>query len=119
MLYAGAFDLESMRVSVEPYMGCSPQTCPDAYAKGSNPALHHRLKAPLLIVHGTADNDVPFRESEKLVQSLDSAGKAYEFVPIAGGTHSLGGAAVGRMEAAFFRKHLADRPISAESPGGR
>lgn len=104
---AGAFELATMRVSAEPYMGCGLRECAAAYRAGSNFALLERLHAPLQIMHGTADDDVPIEESLRLVDALKRLGKPYEFLPLEGATHALG--AEPRVDAAhieFFRKHL-------------
>ena len=45
------------------------------------------LGAPLLILHGTADDNVHFTESLRLVNALFAAGKKFELVPLAGQTH--------------------------------
>ena len=106
---AGAFELATMRVPAEPAMGCGPDTCADAYAAGSNLALIDRLHAPLLILHGTADDDVPIEESRQLVRALERAGKPYEFVEMPGVTHAMWGRPdVEQARTAFFRKHLLD-----------
>jgi dipeptidyl aminopeptidase/acylaminoacyl peptidase len=104
---AGAFELPTMRVAAEPYMGCAPKDCADAYAAGSNLALVGRLQAPLLILHGTADDDVPIEESRQLVRALEQAGKPHEFVAFEGGNHAMWDRAdVDAARIAFFRKHL-------------
>jgi len=43
---------------------------------------------PTLIVHGTADQTVPFSQSEALAARLKSAGIEHELMPIAGGAHT-------------------------------
>jgi len=105
---AGAFELSTMRVSAEPFMGCGPQDCAAAYRAGSNFALIHRIKAPLLLVHGTADDDVPIEESMRFVEALKRAGKPHEFVAMDGVTHAMWEQpTVDAARIAFFRKHLA------------
>lgn len=105
---AGAFEPSTMRVSVEPFMGCGPLDCPAAYRAGSNLARVNRIQAPLLIMHGTADDDVPIEESLRLVEALRHAGKPHEFVALEGATHAMGEQpAVNAARIAFFKKHLA------------
>lgn len=69
---------------------------------------------PLLIVHGTADDNVYFFNSLKLVSALDAAGRPYRFMPLSGITHQLADPAlherVWRQAAEFFRTELAPRP---------
>jgi dipeptidyl-peptidase-4 len=68
------------------------------------------LSRPLLILHGTADDNVYFRHSLKLVDALFRHGKAFEIVPLSGLTHMVPDPVV--MEqlhariAGFFKKHL-------------
>ncbi|MET0807242.1 MAG: prolyl oligopeptidase family serine peptidase, partial [Pseudoxanthomonas sp.] len=115
---AGGFELATMRVSAEPYMGCASDKCTDAYAAGSNLALIGRLQAPLLILHGTADDDVPIEESRQLMRALDDAGKPYEFVALEGVTHLVGDhPEVVRARIAFFRKHLIEMNGHAADSG--
>jgi dipeptidyl-peptidase-4 len=51
-----------------------------AYAKG--------LVSPLLIVHGTADDNVHFSHALTLAAALFDAGKDFELLPLSGETHS-------------------------------
>lgn len=117
LFYAGAFEMSRMRVSAEPFMGCSKQECPLSYARASNIALIDRLKAPLLILHGTADNDVPIGESRNLVAALDRSGKPYEFVEVPGWNHFVSAwPEFGPRAMAFFKKHLGG-PEEQARPG--
>lgn len=86
---SGATDVSSMRVSAESFMGCLPADCPTAYKSGDNLSQIDKLKAPLLIIHGTVDDDVPIGESFKLVDALQQAGKDYEFIPLSGLSHNV------------------------------
>ena len=65
---------------------------------------------PLLIIHGTADDNVYFLHALKMTDALFRAGKKFEFLPLAGFTHMVADPAVTiRREtriAAFFREHL-------------
>ncbi|WP_213434615.1 MULTISPECIES: prolyl oligopeptidase family serine peptidase [Lysobacteraceae] len=106
---AGAFELSTMRVAAEPYMGCAPDDCADAYAAGSNLALVERLQAPLLILHGTADDDVLIEESRQLVSALERAGKPHTFVALDGATHAMWEEPqADEARIAFFRQHLVE-----------
>jgi dipeptidyl-peptidase-4 len=51
-----------------------------AYAKG--------LASPLLVVHGTADDNVHFSHALTLATALFDAGKSFELLPLAGETHA-------------------------------
>ena len=48
-----------------------------------------KLSRPLLIIHGTADDNVYFRHSLKLIDAFEKAGRPFEFLPIAGSTHMV------------------------------
>ena len=66
-----------------------PETNPEGYEATS--ALTHvdRLSRPLLIIHGTADDNVYFMHSLKLADALFRAGKPFEFLPLTGFTHMV------------------------------
>ena len=116
VLFAGAFEMSTMRVSAEPFMGCSRMECPQAYEKASNLAIIDRLKTPLLLLHGTADNDVPIAETLNLVAALKRHGKPYEFTPVDGGNHVLlNWPGFTPRAKAFFTRHLGGPEMRAES----
>jgi acetyl esterase/lipase len=46
---------------------------------------------PTVLVHGTADTDVPFEQSQIMVREFEKHGVRYEFLPVQGGEHGLGG----------------------------
>ena len=48
-----------------------------------------KLSRPLLLIHGTADDNVYFRHSFKLMDALEKAGRPFQFMPIAGSTHMV------------------------------
>lgn len=104
---AGAVDLSQFRVWIEPYMGCLPADCPDAYTKAANTTLIPKLAAHLSINQGTADRDVPFAEAMKLVQALESSGKDFSLTVYPGATHivmTAPGWAPGMVK--FFKRYL-------------
>jgi dipeptidyl-peptidase-4 len=72
----------------ERYLGL-PDDNPDGYRAAS--ALTHAagLSRPLLLIHGTADDNVYFSHSLKLARSLFTAGRPFEFLPLAGFTHMV------------------------------
>ena len=85
---ATALDPKDFRIAIEPFMGCLPQVCPEIYAKSAISNKLNQLKAPLMIVHGTFDDDVPIEDSYKLVDLLDQIDyKNYEFNIYDGDTH--------------------------------
>ncbi|MCI0536604.1 MAG: prolyl oligopeptidase family serine peptidase, partial [Verrucomicrobiales bacterium] len=46
-----------------------------------------RLERPLLLIHGTSDDNVYFRHSLKLAETLFRAGKNFEMLPLSSSTH--------------------------------
>jgi dipeptidyl-peptidase-4 len=65
---------------------------------------------PLFIAHGTADDNVYFMHSLKLVDALTRAERPFEFVPLAGVTHQLADPALAEAfwsrATDFLRDHL-------------
>jgi len=72
----------------ERYMGL-PDDNPGGYQAASVLTYADRLERPLLLVHGTADDNVYFLHSMKLCEALFRAGKPFEFLPLAGFTHMV------------------------------
>lgn len=107
---APAVDPLGMRVAVEPYMGCLPKDCPEAYKKGANTAIIKDLNQPLLIVHGTADDDVPLAEAMKLNKALvESGNRNYELMLLPNVDHIvMRHPAWAPATLGFFVKHLKD-----------
>lgn len=108
VLAAPGVDLIDFRVAIEPYMGCLPQECPEAYQAGANTPQLDRLAGPVLIMHGTADDDVPVGETFELVAALEAAGKPYELRIFPGLDHRVQRArGYGRHLHRFFSEALA------------
>ena len=93
----------------ERYLGL-PDADAAAYKEASLLTYAADLKRPLLLVHGTADDNVYFRHTLKLTNALFRAGKDFDLLPLAGMTHMTPDPVV--MErlyeriAGHFRKHL-------------
>lgn len=91
-------------------------------AKQASPITHvSKDDPPFLIVHGTADNTVPFEQAEMFYEALRKAEVDVTLVKILGGGHGIGGDEVLQRVKAFFEKHLrgqdvkvSDEPIKAE-----
>jgi dipeptidyl-peptidase-4 len=70
------------------------------------------LTVPLLIIHGTADDNVYFMHSLKMTEALFRAGKRFDFLPLAGFTHMVPDPEVTvRLESrivTFFKEHLGE-----------
>jgi dipeptidyl-peptidase 4 len=87
---------------------------PDANRGGyerSSPLFYaHSLARPLLLIHGTADDNVYFSHSCKLASALTRAGRSFEFLPLPGVTHQVGDPLlrqrVAERTATFLLSHL-------------
>ena len=76
-----------------------------------------RLRRPLLIVHGTVDDNVYFVHSMKLCGALFRAGKPFEFLPLAGFTHMVPDPLVTRRLYGRIEGFLAANVAGAGEPG--
>ena len=96
-----------------------PETDAEAYKEASLLTYAADLKRPLLLVHGTADDNVYFRHTLKLTNALFRAGKDFDLLPLAGMTHMTPDPVV--MErlyeriAGHFQKHLG-KPETRKEP---
>lgn len=93
----------------ERYLGIPPADAA-AYEDASLLPLAKGLRQPLLLIHGTADDNVYFRHTLKLADALFREGKEFELLPLSGLTHLVPDPVVmqrlyGRF-ATFFRRHL-------------
>lgn len=75
----------------ERYLGVPPQDSA-AYEKSSVLAKAATLARPLLVIHGTADDNVYFVHSLKLADALNRANRSWEFLPLPGQTHVVSAA---------------------------
>ncbi len=72
----------------ERYMNL-PDENPKGYANASVLTWAPQLERPLLIIHGTADDNVYFMHSAKIADALFRAGKAFDFLPLSQFTHMV------------------------------
>lgn len=97
----------------ERYLGL-PEEDPQAYEASSVLTYARDLKRPLLLVHGTADDNVYFLNSLKISDALFRAGISHEFRPLAGQTHMVADPTFSRQVNVtivdFFVRHLGQRP---------
>jgi dipeptidyl-peptidase 4 len=93
----------------ERYLGL-PKENPQGYKESNLLTYAADLKRPLLLIHGTADDNVFFLHSLKLSDALFRAGKDHEILPLSGLTHMVSDPVVRqRLEervVRFFQKHL-------------
>lgn len=105
----------------ERYLGM-PNENKDGYDRSSLLTYAKDLRRPLLILHGTADDNVLFVHSLKLSNALFRAGKPHELIPLPGLTHMVPDPIVtermwGRI-VSFFSSALSNAPGAATSPSG-
>jgi dipeptidyl-peptidase 4 len=72
----------------ERYLGVPP-AADAAYAKSSLLTYVPQAKRPLLLIHGTADDNVYFTHTLKLSDALFKAGKPHSVLPLANFTHMV------------------------------
>lgn len=99
----------------ERYMGL-PDENRSGYEAANVVTYCKDLSVPLLIIHGTADDNVYFLHSLKMTEALFRAGKKFEFLPLAGFTHMVPDPDVTvRLQtriAAFFKQHLGAHAVN-------
>lgn len=95
----------------ERYMGL-PEQNQAGYDAASALTYAKDLRVPLLLVHGTADDNVYMINSLRMADALFRAGRPFEFLPLSGFTHAVGEpAAVVRLQSrtvGFFKEHLGE-----------
>ncbi|MFO0966469.1 MAG: DPP IV N-terminal domain-containing protein [Gemmataceae bacterium] len=72
----------------ERYLGIPP-AADKVYEANSLLAFAKDLKRPLLLIHGTADDNVYFRHTLKLANALLRHGRDFELLPMPGFTHMV------------------------------
>lgn len=68
-------------------VGCTIPQCPDKAKLASTTTYASRTAPPFLIMHGTADDVVPFSQSQIFDSTLRVAGATSTFIPVQGATH--------------------------------
>jgi dipeptidyl-peptidase-4 len=93
----------------ERYMGM-PDASAEAYKEASLLTYAGKLDSALLMLHGTADDNVYFRHTLKLVDALFRNGQYVEVLPLSGLTHMVPDPVVTErlwtLIATHFKKHL-------------
>lgn len=88
----------------------TPQANAAGYAKSDLVARAAELTRPLLLIHGSGDDNVYFFHSLKLADALFKAGKPFEFLPLVNFTHMVANPLVQeRLDARvveFLERHL-------------
>ena len=100
----------------ERYMGL-PQDNPDGYRKCSVLSYAAELSRPLMLVHGTTDDNVYFAHTLKMAEALFKAGKHYDLLALPGFTHMVPDPNVSirlyERIISFFLTHLRPPPVAA------
>jgi dipeptidyl-peptidase 4 len=95
----------------ERYLGLLP-AAKAAYEQASLLPLAPKLERPLLLVHGTADDNVYFRHTLRLTDALFRAGREFEVLPLPSLTHMVPDPIVTERLwtriAGHFKKHLGE-----------
>lgn len=91
----------------ERYMG-TPEDNPDGYREASIMTHIHQLSSPLLIVHGLIDENVHFRHTARLIQTLVEAEKDFEILMLPESRHGPRGQAYQLAVAARRTRFLVD-----------
>jgi dipeptidyl-peptidase-4 len=93
----------------ERYLGL-PDAPGGAYEKSALLPLAAGLQRPLLLVHGTTDDNVFFLHSLLLSDQLFRAGRVHQFLPLSGYTHMVADPvmqeSLSRRVVDFFRSQL-------------
>src|SRR5262245_29714978 len=94
----------------ERYMGVLPAD-KKAYEESSLLPLAKNLERPLLLIHGTADDNVYYRHTLRLTDALIRAGREFEVMPLPAVTHMVTADPTVyerymTRAAAFFQKHV-------------
>jgi dipeptidyl-peptidase-4 len=88
-----------------------PDADPEGYKEANLMNYANKLDSALLLLHGTADDNVYFRHTLKLVDALFRNGQHFEVLPLSGLTHMVPDPVVTErlwtLIAAHFQNHLA------------
>lgn len=97
----------------ERFMG-DPNKVPAAYAKANALDDAARVRDPMLLIHGMADDNVVFENSSMLISRMQGQGVPFEMMLYPGYTHRVGGPKVGphmwNTIFAFLAKHGVTAP---------
>jgi acetyl esterase/lipase len=97
VIWYGIFDFASFAAKptrVAPavttaYLGCWPRDCADVATQASPVSYVDRSDPPMLLIHGTADGEVPSQQSELMAARLREAGVPVQTLFIPGADHGF------------------------------
>ncbi|MEU9112404.1 prolyl oligopeptidase family serine peptidase [Streptomyces sp. NPDC048483] len=85
-----------------------PDEHPEHYARSSLVGHGHRLRRPLLLIHGLVDDNVAAAHTLRFSAELLAAGRPHSVLPLPGATHSPADDAVNENLLRFQRDFLRD-----------
>ena len=101
----------------ERYMG-DPRKVPDAYAASGAVPDAGKIRDPLLLIHGMADDNVFLDNSTKIASALQEQAVPFEMMLYPGQTHRVGGPGVSvhlwRTILDFFDRHVKQKVQAAK-----
>jgi dipeptidyl aminopeptidase/acylaminoacyl peptidase len=117
---AGVGDWYTYNVGVSSRLGGNPSSNPELWDR-SSPVRHlDKLSRPLLILQGTADINVPFWETLKVVDTLEKLHKPFDLMIYPGEPHWFRRSYVledaWRRSEAFFDMHLMPADTATNGP---
>jgi len=83
-----------MREMLRRRIGGSPQQCPEEYEKRSAVTFADQIDTPLLLIHSTGDEKVPYNQAVTFAAELEKYGKSHEFITYENSTHGITTAAM-------------------------
>jgi dipeptidyl-peptidase 4 len=96
----------------EQFVGGTPKSNPDAYKNSGVFAYLDGLRAPLLLVHGMADDNVLFTNTTRLIDGLVNRGVKFDLMTYPGAKHGISSRAGQRHVyatiEAFFRRNIGE-----------
>jgi dipeptidyl-peptidase-4 len=100
----------------ERYMGLPSENAED-YKRCAAPTYAGDLRRPLMLIHGTTDDNVYFTHTIKLTEALFRAGRPYDLMILPGFTHMVPEPIVNvrlyERIVGYFKEHLVDsRPAA-------
>jgi dipeptidyl-peptidase-4 len=106
-------------IYIERYMGL-PQDSPKAYEQSSPINFASGLRGDLMVIHGSADDNVHFQGFELLVNKLISLGKNFDMRVYPGRTHEISEGKGTNSDVftnilGYFEEHLPPGPEAAAS----
>ena len=95
-----------------------PRKVADAYAASATVPDAAKIRDPLLLIHGMADDNVFLDNSTKMASELQQKGVPFEMMLYPGQTHRVGGPGVSlhlwRTILSFLDRTVKDKPAAAK-----